>query len=124
MKKTLLSLIALFIWTIAFAYDAKIDGIYYNLNNENKTAEVTYQNSSSKNYSGVTTITIPSSVTYNSETYSVTSIGNDAFWYCTSLSSITIPNSITSIGSGAFSECKSLISITIPNNVTTITMIL
>ena len=42
MKKTLLSLFALFITTMAFAYDAKIDGIYYNLNSGNNTAEVTY----------------------------------------------------------------------------------
>ena len=103
MKKTLLSLIALFIWTIAFA-QTEIDGIYYNLNNENKTAEVTYQYYwSSDNYSGITTLTIPSSVTYNSETYNVTSIGNGAFTYCSSLSSITIPNSVTSIGYQAFS---------------------
>ena len=120
MKKTLLSLIALFIWTIAFA-QTEIDGIYYNLNNENKTAEVTYQYYwSSDNYSGITTLTIPSSVTYNSETYNVTSIGNGAFTYCSSLSSITIPNSVTSIGYQAFSYCLSLTSITIPNSVTEI----
>ncbi len=39
---------------------------------------------------------------------------------CSSLTSITIPNSVTSIGSGAFSGCSSLTSITIPNSVTSI----
>ena len=39
---------------------------------------------------------------------SVTSIGNDAFWCCSSLTSITIPNSVTSIGEGAFEYCSSL----------------
>ena len=121
MKKTLLSLIALLITAIAFAYDAEIDGICYNLNNENKTADVTYQCYwSSDNYSGITTLTIPSSVTYNSETYNVTSIGNGAFTYCSSLSSIKIPNSGTSIGYQAFSYCSSLTSITIPNSITSI----
>ena len=51
---------------------------------------------------------------------SVTSIGSDAFNYCTSLTSITIPNSVTSIGDWAFSYCTSLTSITIPNSVTSI----
>ena len=51
---------------------------------------------------------------------SVTSIGENAFLACLGLTSITIPNSVTSIGSGAFQECSSLTSITIPNSVTTI----
>ena len=51
---------------------------------------------------------------------SVTSIGDCAFYGCSSLHSITIPNSVTSIGGGAFYGCKSLHSITIPNSVTSI----
>lgn len=59
--------------------------------------------------SGMTSITIPNSVT---------SIGSSAFERCTGLTSITIPNSVTWIGSKAFSFCTGLSSITIPNNVT------
>ena len=51
---------------------------------------------------------------------SVTSIGERAFEFCSSLTSITIPNSVTSIGRGAFYDCSSLTSITIPNSVTSI----
>ena len=51
---------------------------------------------------------------------SVTSIGDNAFYGCTSLTSINIPNSVTSIGSSAFEGCASLTSITIPNSVTKI----
>ena len=51
---------------------------------------------------------------------SVTSIGGHAFWYCTSLASITIPDSVTSIGSYAFAYCDSLTSIVIPDSVTSI----
>ena len=51
---------------------------------------------------------------------SVTTIGSSAFYYCSSLESINIPNGVTTIGSGAFSDCTSLESINIPNSVTTI----
>ncbi len=57
------------------------------------------------NYTGLTSIVIPDSVT---------SIGNSAFSGCSGLTSVTIPDSVTSIGQGAFSGCSSLESITIP----------
>ena len=50
----------------------------------------------------------------------VTSIGDHTFYQCWNLTSITIPNSVTSIGDGAFSGCFNLTSITIPNSVTSI----
>ena len=51
---------------------------------------------------------------------SVTSIGYCAFSFCTGLTSVTIPGSVTSIGYGAFSECRNLTSVTIPGSVTSI----
>ncbi|MBO4661169.1 MAG: leucine-rich repeat domain-containing protein, partial [Bacteroidaceae bacterium] len=118
------TLMLLVICTLSRANGTKINGIYYVLNSSTKTASVTYTgtagsyNPSSTAYIG--SITIPSAVTYNSTTYSVTSIGGSAFSNCNSLTSITIPYSVTSIGGSAFSNCNSLTSITIPYSVTSI----
>ena len=51
---------------------------------------------------------------------SVTSIENNSFYNCNSLTSVTIGNSVTSIRASAFSGCNSLTSVTIPNSVTSI----
>ena len=127
MKKQLFLLAAILAMassTPAWAYDFSAvapsgQTLYYNI--VNGSAQVTYQNSSSPSYSNLTgALTIPSSVTYNGTTYTVTSIGNYAFRYCTGLTSVTIPNSVTSISDGAFSGCSGLTSVTIPNSVTTI----
>ena len=65
-------------------------------------------------------INIPSTVTNNNITYSVTSIAYNAFNSCSKLTSVTIPNSVTSIANSAFANCKNLTSVTIPNSVTSI----
>ena len=105
-----------------FASDTSVDGIWYNFNDDDLTAEVTYQGDDSDSnfdrYSGE--VVIPSSVIYNSVTYSVTSIGQYAFSGCGSLTSIEIPYCVTSIGGGAFFNCGSLTSIEIPYSVTSI----
>ena len=51
---------------------------------------------------------------------SVTSIGDEAFSWCTSLTSVTIGNSVTSIGNEAFYRCRRLTSVTIPDSITSI----
>ncbi len=51
---------------------------------------------------------------------SVTSIGNNAFYNCTELTSLTLPNTLITIGNGAFYHCTGLTSINIPNAVTSI----
>ena len=115
----LLAVLMSMVASVASAYDAKIDGIYYTFSGTKAT--VTYQYSGSTNgsaYSG--SVTIPETVTYGSNTYSVTSIGGGAFRGCKGLTSVTIPNSVTSIGSYAFNGCTGLTSVTIPNSVTSI----
>ena len=98
-----------------YAYDAYI---YYNLNTSNKTATVTYDTTGRNKYSG--SVTISSTISYQSTTYIVKNIGESAFSGCSNLTSVTIPNSVTSIDSEAFSECRNLTSVTIPNSVTSI----
>ena len=120
MKKILSLILALVATTNLWAYYFKSGDLYYNITSDT-TVEVTYQYQwSSDNYAGLTTATIPETVTYDGTTYSVTSIGWEAFAYCRSLTSITIPNTVTSIGERAFENCHSLASITIPNSVTSI----
>ncbi len=101
---------------LSYAYDAYINGIFYNFSSSEAT--VTYQNSSYNSYSG--DVVIPATVTYQGKTYSVTSIGNYAFRGCSRLTSITIPNSVTSIGYEAFYGCSDLTSVTIPSSVLSI----
>ena len=102
---------------VAQAYDACIDEIFYNFSGTE--AIVTYKNYGSNSYTG--SVTIPSLVSYNGQTYTVSSIGEDAFnWSGKSLTSVTIANNITSIGKNAFKNCYGLTSITIPKNVMSI----
>ena len=104
----------------ASAYSFVKDGIYYNITSSTSpyTVEVTYKTTSYNSYTG--SVSIPNTVTYDSKTYSVTSIGNDAFSNCSGLTSITIGSSVTSIGSSVFSRCTGLTNVTIPNSVTSI----
>ena len=109
---TMIMLIASF---SANAEDFIVDGIYYNITSSEApyTVEVVSSGYSSD-------IVIPESVVYNDVEYSVTSIGEKAFYNYYFLTSIEIPNSVISIGDHAFSGCYGLTSIEIPNSVISI----
>ena len=121
--KLSLMLLSLMLPATASAYDFEVDGIYYEILGDNQVA-VTFQGYDDEldepihSYSG--NVTIPETVTYEGTTYSVTSIGDCAFYGCSGLTSVTIPNSVTTIGGGAFYYCSGLTSVDIPNSVTTI----
>lgn len=98
-----------------FAARFEYEGLYYYiLSDEDKTCQVGGFSSS------LTSVVIPSTVTYNGTTYAVTSIGYYAFRDCYDLTAIEIPNSVISIGVCAFSGCTNLTAIEIPNSVTSI----
>ena len=107
-----------------FAHDIEVknaDGvtIYYNYINDGTELSVTYRGTSSFAYHEryKNKVVIPEEVFYG-RTYKVTKISNRAFYWCTGLTSVTIPNSVTSIEEGAFGSCIGLTSITIPNSIT------
>ena len=102
MKKLLLFVLCFISLQSVFAYDAFIDGIYYNFTQASKKASVT---SGEVKYSG--RVSIPEEVTFDGKVYEVSEIGADAFFDCSSLTTVDIPNSVTSIDSYAFAYCSS-----------------
>jgi len=128
MKKLLTFLLALAasIGTM-LAEKVQIGDLFYYLDDAGKKAQVTSQTvqgdySTNPNYEGLTTATIPSSVEYENETYTVSSIGDHAFKNSASLTTVIIPNSVTSIGARSFQNCSNLESINIPSSVTHISI--
>ena len=119
--KSILLALALMAALPASAYDFMVDGLCYDRNSDGTSVNVTYENGDDPRYTSLSgAITIPETVTYSGTTYSVTSIGDCAFYGCSGLTSVTIPNSVTTIGEAAFSGCSGLTSVTIPNSVTSI----
>ena len=119
MKKTIIKfvmavLVALFSQN-ANAYDAKINGIYYNIDVSNRVAMVTY---GEDKYTG--RVNIPTSIQFEDVDYNVTSIGPSAFQYSNELTRVSIPNSIISIESCAFLGCDGISLVKIPDSVISI----
>ena len=115
MKQLLLSILMLLPLAV-IAEVVEKDGLWYNLNSEDNTAEVVA--SQDGMYKGDKNI--PSYLYLSNKSYRVTSIGESAFEGCTDLTSITLPTTLRSIEKGAFYECSGLTSIRIPNGVTKI----
>ena len=114
-------LLAIIVWLAivsAFAATETVDGITWTYTVSNGKASIGSFSSSSSAVPKTTTgaITIPSKL----GGYSVTGIMDFAFYNCSGLTSVTIPDGVTSIGSSAFYGCSGLTSVTIPNSVTSI----
>ena len=95
-----------------------IDGLRYLIDSDAKTATLTAKTGGEK-YSG--NIVVPGKVkASNGVEYTVTSLGDNCFYRCSGLTSITIPSSVTSLGKSCFQGCSGLTSITIPSSVTSL----
>ena len=110
---TILSLFLLNVSILAYIYEDR-QGVNYSYDPSGDTASV----SDGRSASGE--VVIPGTIEVDGKTYTVTSIKKSAFYECTSLTSITIPNSVRSIGNYAFDSCEGLTSVTIGNSVTSI----
>ncbi|MBR5638302.1 MAG: leucine-rich repeat protein [Muribaculaceae bacterium] len=111
MKTRFLSFLMLLLAAVmpASAYDFMVNGLCYNYNEDGTSVTVTRERTSIPSYSNLNgDLVIPSSVTYNDTTYSVTAIDTRAFYNCSSMTSVTIGDSITSIGELAFIGCTGL----------------
>lgn len=96
------------------AYDFEVDGICYNQLTDS-TVEVTNR---APSYTGH--VIVPEKVLNEGREYAVTSVGKMAFYDCSRLSGVELPNTIVTIGEKAFWGSKDITSITIPNSVITI----
>ena len=119
MKKIIITFFAMSIALIAKAEGVQVGELFYNLNELEKTAEIT-SSGWNANYVGISSVIVPDNINYNGDIYDVTSIGVGAFRNCTSLTSITIGNHVSNIGNWAFERCTSLTSITIGSHVSNI----
>ncbi|MBO7142764.1 MAG: leucine-rich repeat domain-containing protein [Bacteroidales bacterium] len=109
----------LFVSSTTMAADDKpqvtIQGIVYTIDVSTNTASATGHTSDL-----TTSVIIKDAVDYENKTYPVTSIGNGAFVWCTSISTLIIPEGVKTIGSAAFSLCQGLKDVTIPESVESI----
>ena len=102
------------------AYDFKVNGLCYNKNRDGSSVSVTFETYDDVNptYPNLTgALTIPASVTYNQKTYSVTKVGSGAFFMCSGITNVTIPNTVTDIDLEAFYHCTGLKSVTMGNSI-------
>ncbi|WP_302776263.1 leucine-rich repeat protein [Porphyromonas uenonis] len=82
------------------AESVQIGDLYYNLNTTDRTAKVTYENTTSSNYSSLPAdVVIPATVKYHNVDFSVISITDQAFANCKVIQSISIPATVNTIGS-------------------------
>lgn len=122
MRKVYTLLMAVIVSVVAQAAGTTLDGLCYNLDSEKNTATVTHLlDSDGYNYPDLKgAVTVPSTVTIDDVSYTVTAIGTSAFADCEGIESVTLPVTVTSVGNYAFNGCLNLRSVTLPGTLTEI----
>lgn len=118
MKSRFLTLVLLLVvasaTTLVSASDFVVDGLCYAINADGESVTLSgYEEDPSQ-------LIIPAEVTASGVTYTVTAIGEKAFYCCRTLTSVVIPNTVTTISNFALHACTGLTSLTIPSSVITI----
>lgn len=116
MRQFLIAMLATFSGML-HAYDVEVEGICYNLMGTRR-ATVTHRgdwSQSSTSYAG--DIVIPEQFVYNGNTYSVTSVGENAFAGCDELTSVSLPSTIKALSACAFLGCTNLRQVTLPSTI-------
>jgi len=131
-KKTLLALLCVLLAQPVIAQDLEDEArdftyeyegqtlTYTVLDEDAKTCEIKKGTNEAAGNDVSGDLVIPPIAKDSNSEYTVTAIGESAFYQCSNLTSVVIPNSVTNIASGAFSECSGLTSVVIPNSVTSI----
>lgn len=115
LKSVFLAFVLSVISQVIYAYDFEHNSIRYTINSGTATCYVSGHDGT------VTDVVIPATVNDGTgNSYSVTSIGNNAFQACRTMTSVKIPESVTMIGRWAFANCSNLVSIELPESATTI----
>lgn len=127
-KSLLITLTAILIPALSFAYDFKEGGLCYNINDDGKTVTMTYDKlimfaldapaPTEKGYVG--DIVVPEKVKHNGKTYKVTAVDRGTFSCNTDLIRVTFPKSVKSIGKEAFNYCPRLKEVILPPGLTEI----
>ena len=117
-KSRLMAIVACVLCALgANAYSFYQDTIYYTITGPN-TVEVTSMAYRTPSYSG--DVVIPETVTYEEVTYTVTAIGEEAFYRCDQVTSIQLPQTIKNVRKGAFNRCSKITEMYFPDSVTVI----
>lgn len=119
MKRFVFLALTVVVSLLSKAERVEIGQLRYDLNDDALTAEViSHMDDSGFNYPDLTgTITIPSAITIGDKEYSVTAIGNSAFYTCEGLEGAVLPPTVTRIGNYAFSQCIGMSMIVLPASV-------